>query len=48
MFRKLTLTGWIMLINEDAIQARIIVALLVSVVFLTMKLTIKPLKRCAG
>jgi len=35
----------VMLIDEDAIQARIIVALLVSVVFLTMKLTIKPLKR---
>eukprot|EP00966_Prymnesium_polylepis_P026961 623625-Prymnesium_polylepis.1 len=46
MMRKLALTGWVLLIEEDAVQARVLVALVVSVVFLTLQLTIKPLKRC--
>lgn len=37
--------GWILLISEDAEQARVIVALIVSVAFLSLHLTIKPLRR---
>ena len=37
--------GWVLLIDEDAVQARILVALVVSVVFLSLQLAIKPLKR---
>ena len=35
------------MINEDAEQARVVVAILVSTCFLAMHLAIKPLKRCA-
>ena len=47
MCRKLTLTGWVLLVREEADQARALVALLVSVSFLALHLSIKPLKRCA-
>jgi hypothetical protein len=45
MFRKLTLTGWVLLIHDEAEQARVLVALLVSVGFLALRLTVKPCKR---
>eukprot|EP00966_Prymnesium_polylepis_P020056 462144-Prymnesium_polylepis.1 len=44
MFRKLILTGWVLLL-EDAVQARLLVAICVSVVFLALQLSIKPLRR---
>jgi hypothetical protein len=47
MCRKLTLTGWVLLISERAEQARVLVAILVSVGFLTLRLSIKPLLRFA-
>ena len=43
MSRKLVLTGWVL--RVDAEQARVIVALLVSVAFLALHLFIKPLHR---
>ena len=45
MCRKLTLTGWVLLITEEYEQARVLVALLVSIAFLALHLSIKPLKR---
>eukprot|EP00966_Prymnesium_polylepis_P238306 5511682-Prymnesium_polylepis.1 len=45
MCRKLALTGWVLLIGEDYEQARVLVALLVSVSFMAIHLAIKPLKR---
>ena len=47
MCRKLALTGWLLLIQDNAEHARILAALVVSFVFLAMRLTLKPLKRCA-
>ena len=47
MCRKLALTGWVLLIEEAFEQARVLVALLVSVTFIALRLTIQPLKRCA-
>jgi hypothetical protein len=38
--------GWILLIRDDAVQARVIVALLLSVALLALHLFIKPLARC--
>jgi hypothetical protein len=43
MCRKLTLTGWVLLIGEESEQARLLVALLISIVFLSFHLSIKPL-----
>ena len=37
--------GWVLLINEDSEQARVLVALLVSITFLSLHLTIKPIRR---
>ena len=48
MCRKLTLTGWVLLIGEDFEQARVLVALIVSIFFLTMHLSYKPLRRCVA
>ena len=48
MFRKLFLTGFVLLIDEGSEQARILVAILVSVTFLALQLTIRPHKRCAS
>jgi hypothetical protein len=46
MFRKLFLTGFVLLIDEGSEQARILVAILVSVTFLALQLTVRPHKRC--
>jgi hypothetical protein len=46
MCRKLTLVGWVLLISEDFEQARVLVALLVSILFLLLHLSIRPLRRC--
>ena len=46
MCRKLTLTGWLLLIREDFEQARVLAAILVSIGFLSLRLTIRPLRRC--
>ena len=48
MCRKLTLTGWLMLIGKESELARILVALLVSIAFLTLLVAMKPLRRCGG
>jgi len=45
MLRKLTLTGAVVLISEEFEQARVLVAILVSVMFLALRLTIKPFQR---
>ena len=45
MCRKLTLVGWVLIIREESEQARILVALLVSIAFLTFRLSIKPTRR---
>jgi hypothetical protein len=42
--RKLTLTGWVLLIRGNAEQARLIVALFVSIIFLGLNLRFKPLR----
>ena len=47
MCRKLLLVGWVVLIDEEAVLARVLVALLVSMCFLVLHITLKPLKRCA-
>ena len=47
MCRKLTLTGWVLMISEQAEQARVLVALLVSIAFFGLQLSVKPLRRCA-
>eukprot|EP00966_Prymnesium_polylepis_P331754 7387329-Prymnesium_polylepis.2 len=39
--------GWLLLIKDDAEHARILLALLVTNVFLVLQLVISPLKRCA-
>ena len=44
MCRKLTLTGWVLLISEEAEQARVNVALLVSIIFIVLRLSLKPLR----
>ena len=46
MCRKLILTGAVLLIGEEFEQARVLVALLVSIAFVTLHLSIKPLRRC--
>ena len=47
MCRKITLTGWVLLIDEGAEQARVLVALLSSITFLAIHLSIKPFLRYA-
>ena len=47
MCRKLVLTGWVLVIREDAEQARVVIALFVSISFFGLNLRFKPLKRCA-
>jgi hypothetical protein len=39
--------GWVLLISEEFEQARVLVALLVSIMFLAFHFAVKPLKRCA-
>ena len=48
MCRKLTLTGWVLLIRGNAEQARVIVALFVSISFFGLNLRFKPLRQCAA
>jgi len=45
MCRKLILCGWVVLIPDDAQQARVLAALVVSISFLVLRLSLKPLKR---
>jgi len=45
MCRKLALTGWVLVIDERYGMLRVLVALLISTLFLTLRLTVKPLKR---
>eukprot|EP00966_Prymnesium_polylepis_P152330 3518354-Prymnesium_polylepis.1 len=45
MGRKLILTGFLMVIDEESEQCRILVALFTSVGFLALQLSIKPYKR---
>ena len=47
MCRKLVLSGWVLLISEKAEQARVLVALFVSIAFLAMRFSLRPLRRCA-
>eukprot|EP00966_Prymnesium_polylepis_P300029 6933362-Prymnesium_polylepis.1 len=48
MCRKLTLTGWVLVVaSEDAVQARVVMALFVSITFFGLNLRFKPLRRCA-
>ena len=47
MCRKLTLTGWVLLLSEETEQARVIVALLVSISFLALHFSIMPFQRYA-
>jgi len=44
MCRKLTLTGWVLQIHGDAEQARVIVALFVSITFFGLNLRFQPLR----
>eukprot|EP00966_Prymnesium_polylepis_P156486 3615528-Prymnesium_polylepis.2 len=48
MCRKLSICGWVLLIQDEAEQARIVMALLVSFLFLVLRLVLKPLKRCVA
>jgi hypothetical protein len=48
MCRKLTLTGWVLLIGEEFEQGRILLALIISTAFLALHLSSKPLKRCGA
>jgi hypothetical protein len=45
MCRKLVLTGWVLVIQGEAELARVIVALLISIAFLTARVSLKPLRR---
>lgn len=45
MCRKLVLTGWVLLIGEDAEMARVLVAILLNVVFLCLHFSLKPFRR---
>ena len=47
MGRKLALTGWTVLINEENELARVVVALLTSLLFLAVHTSIRPFRRCA-
>ena len=42
MCRKVALNGWVMLIPEEFEQARVLIAILISVVFVALLLSIKP------
>jgi 4-amino-4-deoxy-L-arabinose transferase-like glycosyltransferase len=45
MHPRMCLLGWVLLIGEESEQARILVALLVSITFLSFLLSVKPLRR---
>jgi hypothetical protein len=40
--------GWVLVIDEDDAEARVLVALLVSIIFLVMRVSSRPLKRCVA
>jgi hypothetical protein len=46
MCRKLILVGWVLVIHDNAEQARVLVAIVTSVAFLALRFAVKPLKRC--
>jgi hypothetical protein len=48
MCRKLTLVGWVTLVEEEFEQLRVLIALLISITFLTMHFAVKPFKRCVS
>eukprot|EP00966_Prymnesium_polylepis_P154758 3573688-Prymnesium_polylepis.3 len=41
-------TGWLLLISEDFELGRVLAALLISISFLALRLTINPQKRCGS
>ena len=41
---KLCLLGWVLLIGEDAELARVLVSLLSTIAFLSVRLSVKPLR----
>jgi hypothetical protein len=45
MCRKLALTGWVILIHQESRLARVLVAILVSIVCCALHLAIKPFER---
>jgi hypothetical protein len=47
MCRKLTLTGWVLMIRGDGEEASVIVALFVTITFFGLTLRLRPLRRCA-
>eukprot|EP00966_Prymnesium_polylepis_P251311 5810296-Prymnesium_polylepis.2 len=47
MCRKLTLTGWVLLIRGEAEQLRVLVALFVSITFFGLNLRFRPQQRYA-
>lgn len=48
VLRKLTVTSFVMLIDEQHTQARVLVALLVSILFLSLEIWVQPFRRLAG
>ncbi|KAL1507405.1 hypothetical protein AB1Y20_008247 [Prymnesium parvum] len=45
MCRKLALTGWVLLINEQIVLLRVVVAVLICIMFFIIRLSIQPLQR---
>eukprot|EP00966_Prymnesium_polylepis_P104593 2422789-Prymnesium_polylepis.2 len=49
MCRKLVLTGWLVVIFEEKAElARVVAALLFSIAFLVLRVSVKPPRRCAA
>jgi hypothetical protein len=40
--------GWVLLIRDDAEQARVLLGLITSVAFLALRVAVKPLKQCGA
>eukprot|EP00966_Prymnesium_polylepis_P101622 2353248-Prymnesium_polylepis.2 len=40
--------GWVLVIEEDFEQARVLLCLLMTIGFLSLQFSIKPFRRCAG
>jgi len=47
VLRKLTVTSFVMLIDEEHEQARVLLALLVSIIFLSLEIWVQPFRRIA-
>lgn len=45
MNRKLVLTGWLLLIGDELALLRLVIAVLFSIAYLSLRLSIKPLRR---